>query len=119
MAVIKLENMQFYAYHGCYAQEQLVGNRFRVDLELQYDSQRAQISDDVGDAVNYLAVYELVREQMMQKSHILENVSARILDVLGLHFRAVSWASVKVVKLSPPLGGHLEGVSVTLARSYF
>ena len=28
MGVIELENMEFYAFHGCYKEEQVVGNKF-------------------------------------------------------------------------------------------
>lgn len=116
MAIIRLENMQFYAFHGCYSQEQLVGNRFRVDLDFEVDSSQAELSDSIEDTVSYLDVYELVRDQMGVKSHILEHVARRILDCMESRFSAVTWVRVKVVKLAPPLGGQLTGVSVVLER---
>ncbi|MFI3294533.1 MAG: dihydroneopterin aldolase [Rikenellaceae bacterium] len=118
MADIRLENMSFYAHHGCYAQEQLVGGRFRVDFSFRYDSLLAQQSDDISQTVNYLEVYELIRERMAVTSHLLEHVASGILDLVGQRFSLVEWAEVRVTKLAPPLGGQLGGVSVTLERSY-
>lgn len=118
LATIKLENIQMYAFHGCYKEEQIVGNRFRVDLTLKYDAYEASQSDFVGDAVNYLKVYECVQNQMMQASHILEHVAKRVLDKLGKNFPQILWAEVSIAKLSPPLGGHVEAVSLTMERKY-
>ncbi|MEG2479887.1 MAG: dihydroneopterin aldolase, partial [Mucinivorans sp.] len=69
MAIIKLDNMQFYSSHGCYVQEQRVGGRFEVNLTVEYDSKAAERSDDVSQTVNYLALYDCVRTQMAITSH--------------------------------------------------
>lgn len=116
MATIKLENIQLYAFHGCYKEEQTVGNHFRVDLSLDYDSSNAQTSDQIVDAVNYLDIYEIVREQMGIKSHILENVCKRIIDAISLKYPNVSNLEVKVSKLAPPLGGPIDAVSATIIK---
>lgn len=114
LASINLENMEFYAFHGCYKEEQRVGNRFRVDLEFTVDASRASDSDSIGDTVSYLTIYELVRDQMMITSHILEHVAKRILDTLGAQFPEIISAKIRIAKLSPPLGGPVQGVSVTM-----
>lgn len=118
IATITLENMELYAFHGCYAQEQKVGNRFRVDLTLKYDASTACQSDLVEQTVNYLMVYQSVREQMMITSHILEHVASRILDTLGEKFAQIMWAEIRISKLAPPLGGQVQAVSVTAERNY-
>lgn len=118
IATIILQNVELYAFHGCYEQEQRVGNRFRVDLTLQYDATIAAQTDDVQHTVNYLKVYECLREQMMETSHILEHVAARILDKLGAEFSQIICAEVSIAKLAPPLGGQLQGVSLVMKRNY-
>ena len=37
MSVIQIEKMEFYAYHGHFREEQIVGNRFLVDLWIETD----------------------------------------------------------------------------------
>lgn len=118
IATITLENIELYAFHGCYAEEQRVGNRFRVDLTLKYDAEKASHSDFVGDTVNYLKVYECVREQMMQTSHILEHVAKRVLDTLGEQFPQIICAEIKIAKLAPPLGGQVQAVILVAERNY-
>ena len=59
LSVIELENMEFRAFHGCYPLEQVVGNRFRVNVTLTADLSRAAASDRVDDTINYLQVFEI------------------------------------------------------------
>ena len=114
--LIELENMEFRAFHGCYEQEKVVGNRFRVDLAIEVEAGEAAESDDLSKSVNYLKVYELVASQMKVTSNILENVAKRIADALYADFPRIEKLTVKVSKLAPPLGGKIEKVSVTVTR---
>lgn len=111
-STIELENMEFYAFHGHYAEEQIVGNRFRVDLSFEVDSTAAALTDDLETTVSYLDVYESIREQMGIKSHLLEHLSLRIIDALKERFPAIISMQLKVSKMAPPLGGQVEKVSV-------
>ena len=117
MGIIRIENMEFYAFHGCYRQEQVVGGRFLVDLEIMTDLEKAARSDKIRDTINYQAAYDVVKEQMNIKSHLLEHVARRILDKLFEKFTAIEKATVKVSKMNPPMGGQMERVSVTLIRA--
>ena len=114
MSSITLENMEFYAYHGCFAEEQIIGTRFLVDLFLETDTSEAESSDDLSKTVNYQEVYLLVKKEMEQKSKLLEHVARRILEEIALEYPQVKSARVKVSKMNPPLGGKLERVSVEL-----
>ena len=37
MALIEINNMEFYAFHGHFKEEQIVGNKFLIDLTLEAD----------------------------------------------------------------------------------
>jgi len=116
MGVIEIENMEFFSYHGCFKEEQIVGNKFLVDLKIITDCTKASLSDNVDDALDYSVAYSIVKEEMKQKSRLLEHVAKRILDSLYMRFPDIIEASVKVSKMNPPMGGRMEKVSVTLNR---
>ena len=116
MGIIEIEGMEFYAYHGHFKAEQVVGNRFIVNLTLTTDCSRAAGSDDLGDALDYQCVYRIVKGEMEVKSHLLEHVAGRILDRLYAEFQSIENAKIKISKLNPPMGGEIEKVSVTLER---
>src|SRR6056297_581712 len=97
--LIELEEMEFYAYHGCFREENVVGNRFLVNISIQTDMARPMQTDKIDDALNYVKVYELVRTEMQQTSNLLEHVTARVIDSLYRHFPRITWARVKISKM--------------------
>jgi 7,8-dihydroneopterin aldolase/epimerase/oxygenase len=116
MGLIHLENMEFYAYHGCFKEEQLAGNWFQVNLTLETDTQKASETDRIDDALNYQYAYQIVKREMAVTSHLLEHVSKRILDALFLEFAQLERGTVKVSKMNPPMGGVMKSVSVEMSE---
>lgn len=113
---ISLEDMEFKAYHGCYALEKIVGNRFLVNLTIDAELDNAAKNDNVSETINYLTVYSIVADCMRHKSDILENVTLRIIDTIYASFPEVKRVCATVSKLAPPLGGKIGKVSVTLCK---
>lgn len=114
MSTISIEQMEFYAYHGCFKEEQIIGTRFLVDLYLETDTGRAEKSDDLADTVNYQEVYLLVKREMEIKSKLLEHVGKRILDAVMEKFPELRAAKLRISKMNPPLGGKIKNVSLTM-----
>jgi len=114
MAQISLEGMEFFAYHGCFSEEQIIGTRFMIDLWIEADTTEAEDTDRLSKTINYQEVYLLVKEQMMIKSKLLEHVGRRIITALHERFQEIRFVKIKVSKMNPPLGGKLGHVSVTL-----
>jgi dihydroneopterin aldolase len=116
MAQLILENMEFYAFHGHYPEENKVGGRYRVDVILDTDISRPAESDDLADAVDYSRVYEVVKTEMARVSKLLEHVTLRIADAIHRDFSQVDQVTVTVSKLNPPAGGPMDRFSITLTR---
>ncbi|TLX73909.1 dihydroneopterin aldolase [Labilibacter sediminis] len=114
--IIELEEMEFYAYHGCFKEEQVVGNRFMVNIAIKLDVEIPSHSDNIKDALNYVTVYELTKKEMQQKSHLVEHLTERILNGIHNKFDYVDWVRVKVSKMNPPMGGQMKAVSITMER---
>lgn len=113
--MISIENMEFFAYHGCFSEEQIIGTRFIVDLYLEVDTSEAEQTDQLAKTINYQDVFLLVKSQMEIKSKLLEHVGRRILNKLQEQYPDVEYAEVKVSKMNPPLGGKIGNVSLTLS----
>ena len=116
MATIALEGMEFHAYHGCFAEEQVTGNTFFVDIYFDTDTSMAEDSDDLTETVNYAEVYEIIKAQMEIKSKLLEHVGKRIIDAITKRFPEVETIELKVSKMNPPIGGKVDNVSVILTH---
>lgn len=116
MGWIIIEGMKFYAFHGHYEAEKIIGTYFQVDLHIKADCLKAAVSDNLNDALNYHEVFLLVQTEMGKKSNLIENVANRILNSLFEKFPQIKKAKIKVSKLNPPMGGEIESVSVFLSK---
>jgi 7,8-dihydroneopterin aldolase/epimerase/oxygenase len=118
MGLIQVEGMEFFAYHGCFQEERVIGTRFMVDIALETDTEEAESTDDLRKTLNYQVVYKLIKAEMAEKSHLLEHVGWRIINKVYANFPETKHVKVKVMKLNPALadGGKVKHVSVTLER---
>jgi 7,8-dihydroneopterin aldolase/epimerase/oxygenase len=114
MSVISIEGMEFFAYHGCFKEEQVIGTKFNIDLYLTVNTSKAEESDNLYDTVNYQEVFRLVKKEMEVTSKLLEHVGRRILLRISTVFPQVEKATLKIKKLNPPLGGKMDFVSISL-----
>lgn len=111
---IRLDGIYVRAYHGCYDLEQMVGNRFRVDMVIRTPLGDLPQSDDVMKAVNYLTVYEIVERTMQHTQRTIEAAASNIIVAVKEAFPQIVEVECTVAKIAPPLGGKIDKVSVTL-----
>lgn len=115
---IALNAMKFYAYHGVLPQETEVGNYFVVDVTYTCPSEKACLSDDLNDTINYADVYNLVKSEMECPSKLLEHIAGRISIALISTFPQVTSLKITVSKMNPPLGGEVQSASVTIEHDF-
>ncbi|MDR2868120.1 MAG: dihydroneopterin aldolase [Bacteroidales bacterium] len=111
---ITLKEMEFYAYHGCFHEEKIIGTRFNVDAVLECDVHEAALTDDINKTVNYQSVHAEIKKIIDQSSNILESIAYRIHTQLLSAFPLIKKATVTVYKLNPSIGGKTQSVSVTV-----
>lgn len=116
MDKIFLNGMQFYAYHGVFEAENKLGQIFIVDVTLDVDLKQAGESDALEHTVNYGAVYEDVKREMMVQSKLLEHVAERIAKTLFNHYNQIMALKVKITKQNPPIHGVYNGVGIEIIR---
>ena len=114
IGIIELEEMRFWAFHGCLESERRNGNLFLVDFRGELDMRKAAGSDNLEDTVNYGLVYDLVKEEMSVPSDLLENVTGRIVRRIAEKFPEFVRFSVRVSKRRPPVEGPVQWSRVTL-----
>src|SRR6056297_1479907 len=116
MGKILIENMEFFAHHGHYKEEQISGNRFIVTLEIDTDIEKAAVSDDLGDTLDYQKAYEIIKKEMAITSHLHENVAGRTLKNLKKEFHEqINHTTITISKINPPLGGKVDKVTVKMS----
>lgn len=116
MAIIEIEKMEFYAFHGHFKEEQIVGNKFQIDLTIEADLDRASETDRLEDTLDYQVAFRLVKKEMDKNSNLLEHIGKRILDSIYSNLEGVKKATVRIRKMNPPMGGHINSVAVIMSK---
>jgi dihydroneopterin aldolase len=111
---VYLKNVRLHAFHGVNQQEQVVGNDFIVNLRASYPLGKAMQSDDVGHALNYTELLEVVKTEMGQPSKLLENVAQRIAEKVFQRFPEVGELCLDLRKVNPPMGADCDGAGIEL-----
>ena len=114
MGIISLEGLAFFAYHGFYAEEQKVGNRYSVDVHVTTDFSIAASEDRLSQTVNYEKIYEVVTQVMAQKHKLLEHIAHSIIEKIRMQYPQIEEVNVSVSKFNPPIGGVCERSRVRL-----
>jgi 7,8-dihydroneopterin aldolase/epimerase/oxygenase len=87
MIAIELDAIELFAFHGVLPEERRDGQRFLVDLELEYADDGAPRGDRIADAVDYREVVALVREVSDHRTyHLIEAFAADVADELIARF---------------------------------
>ncbi len=113
--LLELVNMEFFAHHGHFEEEQIIGNKFLVSFSVETDLKTPSETDNLEDALNYQELYNLISEEMATPSKLLENVAGRILARVKKSYPMVKWAQVSISKLNPPVGGKVEASRVVMS----
>ncbi|HZG55777.1 dihydroneopterin aldolase [Paenibacillus sp.] len=117
MDTMKLERIQLYGKHGVYPEENRLGQRFYVSLELKLDLSEAGRTDELERTVNYAEVYALAKsvvegEPFKLIEALAETLATRVLDA----YAKIQEVTVRVVKPHPPFDIVFDGVTVELTR---
>jgi len=114
--LIRLCNMQFYGRHGVNPEEQVLGQRFEVDVDLQVDTRPAALQDDLHLTINYAQVYRAVQQIVEQERFaLIETLAETIAMHIGRQFAPES-VRVCIRKPHAPIKGVLDYVAVDIVR---
>ncbi len=114
MGKVMLEGMEFYARHGYYEEERIIGNKYSVDVEMELDFEEAVEEDKLEGTVNYEKVYAMVAEVMSIDATLLEHLAGKIIKRIKTKFPHVQAIRVRVSKYNPPVKGLCQKATVEL-----
>ncbi|WP_198662314.1 dihydroneopterin aldolase [Exiguobacterium sp. TNDT2] len=112
-----VNGMRFYGYHGVFAEENRLGQRFNIDLMCELDLAPAGQSDDLTDGVSYAGLYQLTEDIVTgEPVNLLEALGERITTAVMAHSDKIQSVTVKVIKPDPPIPGHYDSVAIEMTR---
>ena len=117
LQIIRIRNASFYAYHGVQEDEQNLGGKFELDVDLYGDFQPAAELDSLKKTVDYEKVYGFIRSTVLEKKyHLLEALAHVIARGLLREFFNVEVVTVRIRKPHPPVRGVIDYVEVEISE---
>lgn len=113
--IIELRQLQFFSFHGLYAEERKVGGEYVVDLFVKYNSEKKQITS-LEETINYEKLYDIVKKEMSQPRDLLEIISQSIAEKIQQLFPSIKEIEITIEKKNPPIAGFKGSVAVRFKK---
>lgn len=104
MLCVHLENIAFHAFHGIHEEEKIIGNQYRVDCRVCF-MEKQEVITNIGNTINYVKLYELIRQRMMQPTALLETVAMELGMSIQKEFPLLKTIDLTISKMHPPISG--------------
>ncbi|HYH15133.1 MAG TPA: dihydroneopterin aldolase [Flavisolibacter sp.] len=114
---IQLENVRFFAAHGLYKEEALLGNEFEVDASISYKAPK-KVVGHIEETVDYVKVYQLIEEVMLQQQELLETCAMIIADRIQQQFPYVKNVTISIRKIHAPITNFAGRVGVKYSKRF-
>jgi len=115
---ICIRRLEVYAYHGVYEEEKRLGQKFYITAELELDTRKAGVTDDLQASVNYGEVCQRMAEWTKKnRRKLIEAAAEDLARYLLLQYPMVRKVTLELEKPGAPVPYAFDTVLVHIARS--
>ncbi|MGI6000279.1 MAG: 2-amino-4-hydroxy-6-hydroxymethyldihydropteridine diphosphokinase [Candidatus Merdisoma sp.] len=119
MDKIHIKNLEVFAKHGVFPEENVLGQKFVISAVLYTSTREAGKTDDLTKSIHYGEVGQFITEFMKQNTfQLLEAVAERMAEELLLRTERLEKVCLEIKKPWAPVGLPLETVSVEIERGW-
>lgn len=119
MDKIHIKNLEVFAKHGVFPEENVLGQKFVISAVLYASTREAGKTDDLTKSIHYGEVGQFITEFMKQNTfQLLEAVAERMAEELLLRTERLEKVCLEIKKPWAPVGLPLETVSVEIERGW-
>ncbi len=116
---LRLMNLVFHAYHGLLPEEERLGQRFEVDVELLLDLAAAGRADGPQLTVDYTDALALVEQIVTQRRFgLVEALAEALAEGIRQRFSTLEGVIIRVRKPNPPVATTFDGLEVEIERRW-
>jgi 7,8-dihydroneopterin aldolase/epimerase/oxygenase len=102
MYTVLIKGLEFYGHHGVPAEEQVIGHRYRVDIEFEIEGDTDE-TDDIGNTVDYgMVATQITAIAEGQRYKTVERLARVIGERLLKEHACVKRLTITLVKRLPP-----------------
>ena len=119
MDKIHIKNLEVFAKHGVFPEENVLGQKFVISAVLYASTREAGKTDDLTKSIHYGEVSQFITEFMKQNTFkLLETAAERLAEELLLKTEHLEKVCLEIKKPWAPVGLPLETVSVEIERGW-
>ena len=114
---IHVEDLEVFAHHGVFPEENRLGQKFVISLVLYVDTRPAGTADRLEQSVHYGEVSAFLTDYMHQNTfQRIETAAEHMAEEVLLHYPLVKGLTLELKKPWAPVGLPLKTVSVKITR---
>lgn len=120
--VLFIDNLEVFANHGLFEEENKLGQKFIFDIECELNYKEAMFSDEMTDSISYADIVEVVVKTATTNTfNLLERLAGEILKNIFTEFTQIENIKLQINKPGAPIKYHFEkcGVEVKVSREEF
>lgn len=119
MDKIWIKNLEVFAKHGVFPEENALGQKFIVNACLYTDTRKAGTTDDLSYSIHYGEAGLMMKNFMEQHTfQLLETAAERLAFQMLTEIHGLYQIQLEIQKPWAPVGLHLETVSVEITRGW-
>ncbi len=118
MDEIRIVDLEVFARHGVFPEENSLGQKFLVSVALRGDFSRACKSDNLDDSIDYGSVCRLIDSTLKATTFkLIERAAQEVADVVLANYPLVAEIDLELKKPWAPIGLPVAYASVKISRS--
>lgn len=119
MDKINIKNLEVFANHGVFPEENKLGQKFVVSATLFTETREAGLRDDLTKSIHYGEVSQFITKFLQEHTYMLiETVAEQLAKALLLETGNLEGVRLEIQKPWAPVGLPLETVSVEIERGW-
>lgn len=119
MDKIRIKNLEIFANHGVFPEENTLGQKFIISAVLYTDTRKAGKSDELTESIHYGEVSHFIKNFVQGHTwKLLESVVENLAEALLLEYPLLKQVDLEIQKPWAPIGLPLETASVEISRAW-
>lgn len=119
MDKIEIKNLEIFANHGVFPEENILGQKFVISATLYTDTRKAGLTDELTASIHYGEVSHMITKFTKEHTYkLLETLAENLCQMLLQELPLLKMITLRVEKPWAPVGLPLETVAVETTRGW-
>ena len=119
MDIIEIKNLEIFANHGVFPEENVLGQKFVVSAKLYTSTRKAGLTDELTASIHYGEVSQMITKFTKEHTYkLLETLAENLCQMLLHEFPLMNAITLRIEKPWAPVGLPLDTVAVEITRGW-